>query len=357
MQRLSVEWCAQARCSAKAISQFYNELSTMMGTGIPIDQALSIISEYAAEDSVAVMAAELQARITSGHTISAAMAVFPKIFSPLAVSVIRMGERSGQLVAQMSVLSGWYQRDDKLRQQMSAALVYPLITLGFCLLIVVAGPSLLFRGLFDMLQQADMDLPWITKALIAFSHATLNPAVWLALGGTVFLLWRLFHRFVDPDRARWWRDRSLRGMYLLGPVIQLQALLRFARALAVISTSGMAMHDGLALAAACTGSPVFLDGVRRSRQKVMEGIPISQALAETGLFPKLFTLSLAAAEETGDLSKSLRHLADIYEVELECRVEAVASSLAPVVTVLVGGIVGMMNLATLLPILKFLEKL
>ncbi|WP_369011326.1 type II secretion system F family protein, partial [Escherichia coli] len=84
---MSPEWCAQARCSARAISQFYNELATMMGTGIPIDQGLSIISEYAAEDSVAVVAHELQTRVSSGQMLSAAMIGFPRIFSPLAVSV------------------------------------------------------------------------------------------------------------------------------------------------------------------------------------------------------------------------------------------------------------------------------
>lgn len=357
MERLSQEWCAQARCSARAISQFYNELATMLGTGIPIDQGLSILSEHAAEDTVAVVAHDLQVRVSSGQMLSRAMSAFPRIFSPLAVSVLRMGERSGQLAAQMLVLSRWYQRDDRLRHQMSAALTYPLITLGFCLFIVVVGPALLFRGLFTMLEQADMELPWITKALIAFSNATLNPLVWLGLAALLVLSWRTFHRLVPSEKSVRWRDRCLRGMYILGPLFQMQALLRFARALGVISTSGMPLHEGLSLAAACTGSPFFQDQVEVARRQVMEGIPLSQALAETGLFPKLFTLALAAAEETGDLPSSLRHLAEIYELELECRVEAVSSSLAPIVTVLVGGIVGMLNLATLLPILRFLEKL
>lgn len=357
MERLSQEWCAHARCSARAISQFYNELATMLGTGIPIDQALSILSEHSAEDTVAVMAHELQTRVSSGQMLSRAMSAFPRIFSPLAVSVLRMGERSGQLAAQMLVLSRWYQRDDRLRQQMSAALTYPMITLAFCLFIVVVGPALLFRGLFTMLEQADMELPWITKVLIGFSNATLNPLVWLLLVGGVVLVWRTFHRLVPAEKSRRWRDRGLRGLYIVGPLIQMQALLRFARALGVISTSGMPLHEGLTLAAACTGSPFFQEQVERARSQVMEGIPLSQALAETGLFPKLFTLALAAAEETGDLSSSLRHLAEIYELELECRVEAVSGALAPIVTVLVGGIVGMMNLATLLPILRFLEKL
>ena len=357
MQRLSGEWCAQARCSARAVSQFFNELSTMLGTGIAIDQGLSILSEYAAEDTVAVVAHDLQSRVSSGQMISAAMSAFPRIFSPLAVAVLRMGERSGQLAAQMQVLSRWYQRDDRLRQQMGAALTYPLITLGFCLVIVVAGPAVLFRGLFQMLQQADMQLPWITRALIGFSNATLNPLAWLALAGGLFMGWRLYFWLVPPERARLRHDRWLRGLYVLGPLMQMQALLRFARALGVVATSGMALHDGLTLAAACTGSPGFELAVAGARQRVIEGEPLSRALAETGLFPKLFTLTLTAAEETGDMANSLRHLSEIYELELECRVEAASGAMGPIVTVLVGGMVGLLNLATLLPIMRFLEKL
>ena len=331
----------------------YRCLRTLFDAGVPFHQACAVVGPQLSSRELREALADISGRMDRGCNPARAMADHPRCFGVIDVSLMRLGMSTGALGGVLEQLALYYEASTRLFQRTVAALVYPLATFGLCLTMVVLGPPLLFQGLFSMLEQSRVPLPWITRMVIGFSELVRHPLTWLVLLSALAALVAL----KDRQGMALQLDRLTRRLYLLGPVVSLQALTRFARALGVSASAGLPVHEGIALAAGCSGSPVLQETLVQARETLLEGASLSTCLKRTGQFPTLFVMTLVAGEESGHYASSLQRVASLYELELECRVESVSASLGPVVTVMVGGVTGVLNLATLLPIMRFVERL
>ncbi len=329
----------------------------MLDAGIQIDRALDILSKQAAEPEVREAMSGLARAVQSGKNLADAMQRYPDCFTRLDVSLIKVALTSGSLPAVFKKLADHHESTTKVVGKAIAALAYPAITLLLCLAIIAIGPPFLFRGMFEMLKSSNIALPWITKVVISISDLMLNPLAWVATTVAVAAILPAARQLNSSPVARSHLDRLSQRVYIVGPLFKLLAVARFARTLASLTHIGLPILQSLAMAAECSSSSELEDAVAISRSEIKMGQPIGDALHNTGYFPPLLTLTLKVGEETGQLSKCLNKIADIYETELDYGLETCTAALGPVVTAILGAVVALLNLAILIPMVKFTQSL
>jgi len=336
---------------------FYRSLATMFETGVPLTRALDMLTEQLDSARLREACGDVLRRVESGVALDLAMTSHLDCFGSLEVAMIRLGLKTGRLGVIFTRVADYQERAHRLTRQVWAALTYPLVTLALCLVMLIAAPPLVLNSLLPLLRTSGVELPFITRALALFSRIMVSPVTWVL---APFLAWGLGrawrHLAARPAvRLAWWRFWL--GRSGIGPLLSTLAVTRFARALVLAQEAGVGIQDSLPLATRASGNPVLEASTKSMVNALMQGQTLAESLAETGFFPPLFLAAVVAGQETGRPGQTLGKLADIYEVELESRFETMSSLIAPAITVLLGALVTVLNLALLLPLVKLLQTL
>lgn len=332
---------------------FYRSLATMFESGVPLNRALEMLSGQLESPRMRDACADVLRRVESGVGLDLAMAAHTDCFGTLEVAMIRLGMRTGRLGVILTRVAYYQERAQRLTRQVWAALTYPLVTLALCLVMLVAAPPLVLSSMLPLLQNSGVELPFVTRALALFSRIILSPFAWILLPFALVSVRRGLRNL--SARLGWWRFWMSRSG--LGPLLTTLAVTRFARALVLAQEAGVSVQEAIPLATRASGNPVLQSETGFMVEDLLEGSTLAECLEETGFFPPLFLAAVVAGQETGRPGQTLGKLADIYEVELESRFETLSSLLAPAITVLLGGLVTVLNLALLLPMVKLLQKL
>ena len=324
------------------------QLATLIGAGLPIDEALEALSEQAENERQRGMTAALRSRVMEGASLAQAMGEFPESFPDIFRATVGAGEQSGKLDTVLEKLADYAEARDALKQKILAALAYPIL-LSIVALAVVAGlltwvvPQIV--GVFENLHQT---LPLATRALMALS-AFMRAWGWLilillivAIVGARFALQR------DSLRYRW--HAFLLRVPLIGRLTRAANTARATRTLALLSESAVPLLDALGIAAQVVPNLPMREAMRRAAFKVREGSAFSRALGESGLFPPVALRLIASGERSGELSRMLGEAATQQQRELDRWLGALTSVLGPAVILLVGAMVLFIVLAILLPI-------
>lgn len=324
------------------------QLSTLIGAGLPIDEALGALSEQADNERQRGMTVALRARVMEGASLAQAMGEFPESFPEIFRATVGAGEQSGRLDTVLDKLADYAEARDALKQKILAALAYPVL-LTIVALAVVAGlltwvvPQIV--GVFENLHQT---LPLATRALMLLS-AFMRAWGWLLL--IVLVVALIGARIAvqrESVRFRW--HRFLLRVPLIGRLTRAANTARATRTLALLAESAVPLLDALGIAAQVVPNLPMREAMRRAAFKVREGSAFSRALGESGLFPPVALRLIASGERSGELPRMLGEAASQQQRELDRWLGALTSVLGPAVILLVGAMVLFIVLAILLPI-------
>lgn len=324
------------------------QLATLLGAGLPIDEALGALAEQADNERQRATVVALRARVSEGASLAGALREFPDAFPDLYCATVGAGEQSGHLAGVLDRLADHAEASDALRQKVLAALAYPLL-LTLVAIAVVAGllgwvvPQII--AVFDNLQQA---LPWPTRVLVALS-ALVRHWGWLLL----LLVAGLALAARLALRREAWRERwhaTLLRLPLVGRVERAANTARAMRTLALLAASAVPLLDALGIAAQVVSSLPLRQALRGAALKVREGSAFSRALADSGQFPPVALRLIASGERSGELPRMLEAAAQQQQRELDRWLTALTAVLGPLVILLVGALVLFIVLAILLPI-------
>jgi len=324
------------------------QLATLIGAGLPIDEALGALSEQAENERQRGLTVSLRARVMEGASLAQALAEFPESFPEIFRATVAAGEQSGRLEIVLEKLADYAEARDALKQKILAALAYPLL-LTLVAVAVVAGlltwvvPQIV--GVFQNLHQA---LPLATRALIALS-AFLRGWGWLLL--LVLVAAAVAARVAlraDAMRYRW--HELLLRMPLVGRLTRAANTARATRTLALLADSAVPLLDALGIAAQVVPNLPMREALRRAAFKVREGSAFSRALGESGQFPPVALRLIASGERSGELPRMLGEAAAQQQRELDRWLTALTAVLGPAVILAVGAMVLFIVLAILLPI-------
>lgn len=333
---------------AAQLALFTRQLATLLGAGLPIDEALAALAEQGGEERARALTVGLRARVMEGAGLAAALADHPETFPEIYRASVAAGESSGRLDTVLERLADYAESRDALRQKVLAALAYPLLLLLVAVAVVVGllnyvVPQIV--GVFTNLHQA---LPWPTRALIGLSDVVRGYGGWLFLllaalvGGAILALRR------ETVRAAWHRV-SLR-LPLVGRLTRAANTARAARTLALLTASAVPLLDALSIAAKVVPNLPMREALRRAALKVREGGGFARALGDSGYFPPVALRLIASGERSGELERMLEEAAKQQARELDRWLAVLTAVLGPAVILGVGAIVLFIVLAILLPI-------
>lgn len=337
--------------SARDISVLTTQLSTLVGAHVPMAQALAALVEQSEKEKLKVILTKIKEKVNEGIPLADALQDHPDVFGDLYVQMVRAGEKSGALDEVLKRLAKYGESQVKLQGQIMGALAYPILmtlvgTAMLMALFVFVLPRV--RGLFEQLGGADQ-LPLITK--IVFFLGDVLTTWWLVIPLLVIALlsaWG-FRRWTRSETGKKrWHAFKLR-MPLFGKMNRLIAVSRFCRTLSTLLLSGVPILGALAIVERVVGNVVLAEAISDAAHNIREGQSIATPLKQSGQFPPLVTHMIAIGEKTGELEGMLTNVADAYEEEVEATMSAVTSLLAPLMIMLMGGVLFFIALGLLLP--------
>ncbi len=343
------------RVSRRELPAFTRQLGTLLKAGIPMSQALSIVSEQSESEGMSELTLRLHESISEGASLSEAMAEHPRLFNRLYVNMVRVGEEGGVLDAVLTQLTSFLEAERELRSSLTTALVYPLVVLSLGFVSVMVLTFFVIPGLSDLFADFNAQLPLLTRIVIGGSAFLVKWwwAVFIATGGAVWGVRKILKNAEVIERI----DAYLLRAPLLGPLLTKAHIARFARTMGTLVNAGIPVLTAVQLVAETTGSPVMGHALRSAAERIGKGEGVAEPLRQEGLFPPMVTNMISVGEQSGSLDDMLLQVAGAYDVELQQALKRFITILEPLLILLLAVVVGTIIAAFLFPILSLSEVL
>lgn len=334
--------------SAAELSLFTRQLATLVRSGLPLEEALSAVSEQTESGKVKRTALGVRAAVMEGHSLAQAMRGFPGAFNTLYLATVEAGEHSGHLDLVLERLADYVESRQQMQQKIVLASFYPAILSLVAVAVVLLLLTFVVPQVVEVFSSIDQELPGLTRGLIATSDfLRANWLVLTAITAAIAITWMLAMR----RPALRYRVHAFRlRLPLIGRLVRGLNTARFTRTLSILSGSGVPMLEALGICEQVVTNDPMRQAIAQATRSVREGESVSRALAASGLFPPITLHLIASGESSGKLDEMLDRAAVNQEREVETLVAGLMGVFEPLLILTMGGFVLMIVLAILLPI-------
>jgi type IV pilus assembly protein PilC len=336
------------RVKPKDLTVATRQLATMVGSGMTLLRCLYVLESSGESKLLRKTLVLVRKDIEAGLAFSEALRRHPKIFSPLYVAMVEAGETGGFLEQSLLRMADQLEKEDSLRRQVRAAMIYPAVVISFALIIMLALVAFIVPVFAKIFKEFDGKLPGLTKVTVGISNAVTKQgwlwAIIVVLLVIAFLKWKKS----KSGRAGWDRFR-LRVPLKIGEIVQKIALARWSRTLSALVSGGVPIIQALEITGATSGNVVVERAMGDVITSVQRGGTIAAPLRQAPVFPDMVGHMVEVGEETGALDAMLAKIADFYEDEVAAAVKALTSILEPAMIIIVGAIVGFVVISLYLP--------
>ncbi len=337
------------RIGRKDLVLFSRELSAMFKSEVSLVESLRAIAEEAKNPAFKEKILKLGEAVEAGTSFSAALAGFPELFSDFYINLVKSGEVSGQLSDVLEYLADHLEREYDLVRKISGMMIYPVFVLVVFTGVLLAMSLLVMPKMISMLSTESQSLPLVTKVVIGFTEF-LRKYIILIVAGLVFLVISL-KRYSQTEIGKRNIDNFWLKLPLVGRLLKMIYLTRLAENLSTLISGGLPIAEALGIAAQVVGNSRYQDIILETREQVRRGETISYVLKKYPEFvPAFFSQMVLVGEKTGRLSGILLNIVSFYQKEVEGSLENLLSLLEPLMIIILGGAVGVLIAAVLLPI-------
>ena len=323
-------------------------LAMLLGAGLPLSQALAALAEQTENARLRGVVVELARDIEEGRSLSDALARFPDLFGQVFVSMVRNGELTGRLDEALERLAEYMDRDLEIRRKIREALLYPMIVLSVAAGVLAVFLTFIIPAFDRVYRSVGASLPLMTRLLVAGSRSFRAGLPLIAVAGGIVVLPPVRHAIRVALAAP--VQRLVLRLPRVGALAKSALLSRFARALGIMLRRGVPIVSALDVAGAVVGLQDFGPVVERLKRQIMEGHRLADAMRETGWFTPMVIQMTGLGEESGRLDVMLDRAATLLEREFDLQMRRFFTMLEPALTLLIGGIVGILLVALYLPI-------
>jgi len=336
------------RASHRDITVFTRQLAGLVKSGVPILRALRTVRDQSANPRFRQVVASLEETVREGRMLSEAMARHQGVFPDLYVSLVRSGESAGILDVILLRLAEARDKEEEVRKKLQAAMAYPMLVLIVGLITVFVMVTFFLPKITGFFRNfATLPLP--TRILIHISDGFRHYWVWALV--PIILSYAMFRRVTSGGKGRMLLDLFKLNLPIVGSFILESNIARFSRTMSLLINSGITIERSLALSAeTMTSSVLKAEMLDVRRMTVHQGRPVAAGLKEAKHFPAYAQNMAAVGEESGRLDESMADVASFYEREVERRVAIATSLIEPLLILCVGGVVGFIVFAMMLPI-------
>jgi type IV pilus assembly protein PilC len=336
------------RVKVKDLAVLARQFATMTSSGLSLLRSLAILEEQTPNQKLATALRDVRRDIEGGTSLSGALGKQDRIFPRLMIAMIAAGETGGFLDQALDRIAINFEKDATLRGKIKSAMTYPMLVVGFSILMLVAVLIFIVPVFEHMFANLGGQLPLPTRILVVLSHQ-----IWWVFPVTVavliaFVSW--FRKKLHDDPA--WRlgfDRFKLRLPVFGSLFAKIAISRFARNLGTLLHVGVPIMQALDIVGATTGNAVIAEAMTDVRRSVRDGQTMSAPLERHPIFPSMVTNMMQVGEETGQMSAMLDKVSDFYDGEVEAATEALTAAIEPIMVVVMGSIIGVMVICLYLP--------
>lgn len=336
--------------NATGLGVWTRQLAGLVGSGLPLERALTALAEEADDERQRHLLAALRAEVNAGSTFARALAQHPREFSDIYCAVIGAGESSGGLAEVLDSLADDLEQRQALRAKLIGAALYPAIVTVIAIVIVLFLVGYVVPQVASVFAGTKRALPFLTVAMLALSDVVRNYG-WALLGGLVLLAFGARAALAQP-RLREKFDAAWLRLPLVGKLARGYNAARFAGTLAMLAGAGVPILKALQAAAETLNNRALRADALDALVLVREGAPLASALAQKKRFPGLVAMFARLGEQTGQLPTMLQRAATQLGTEVQRRAMQLATVLEPLLIVAMGGIVMLIVLAVLMPIIQ-----
>ncbi len=336
--------------NAMRLAIWTRQLASLVAAGLPLERALTALSNEAEDDKQRNLVAALRADINGGSSFAKALAQYPREFESIYTSVIGAGEQSGNLGLVLDRLASDLEERQALKSKLVAAALYPAIVTLVAIVIVMFLVGYVVPQVANVFAGTKRALPFLTVAMLAFGGLVRNYG-WALLGVTVLATIGL-RMALKNEAFRASFDARTLGLPIVGRLVRDYNAARFASTLAMLAAAGLPILKALQAAAETLSNRAMRADALDALVMVREGAPLASALAQKKRFPGLVSMFARLGEQTGQLPTMLQRAAVQLSSEVQRRAMALATILEPLLIVAMGAVVMLIVLAVLLPIMQ-----
>ena len=326
---------------------FSRQMYTLLRTGIPVNQAIGGILRSIRNEYFSEVLKEIQSDLESGQEMSVSMKQFPRVFSPLFIAMVSVGENTGRLDEAFLQISHYMEYDKETRMRIKSALRYPsfvIIAISIAVAVINIWVIPAFAKIFE---NANAELPLATQVLMTTSNIFVN--YWGIMLITLVVAVVSVRTWVKTSSGRYLWDKYKLRLPLVGDIIQRATLGRFARSFAMSIGAGVPLTQALSVVGKAVDNHFIAERVSDIRNSVERGGTLTQAASDTGMFTPLVIQMLSVGEETGVVDEMMQEVAGFYEREVEYDVKNLSSTIEPVLITVIGVMVLILALGIFLP--------
>jgi general secretion pathway protein F len=336
--------------SAGELALLTRQISTLVRSGLPLDEALTAVSEQTERPRIRSIVMGVRAKVMEGHSLADGLSDFPAVFPELYRATVSAGEQSGHLDTVLERLADYTESREQMRSRTLAAMLYPVLLFVVCVSIVAMLLTFVVPKIVKQFENSKTELPFLTQILIAISDFLRHWGL-LTLAIVILAFVAFFRWLRDPAARRRFHTFLLR-IPLVGRVVRGNNTARFARTFSTLTSSAVPVLEAMRIAGEVVTNLPMRDAVQDAAARVREGAPIGRSLGTSKMFPPMMIHLISSGETSGDLETMLDRAATNQEREMDSILGAVVGLLGPLMILVMGGLVLLIVLAMLLPIFQ-----
>jgi type IV pilus assembly protein PilC len=337
----------------KDIVVFTRQFATMIDAGLPLVQALEILSKQTMNKYFAKAIGEVKTDVEGGATYADALKKHPRIFSELYVNMVAAGEAGGILDTILNRLAQYIEKAMKLKKKVKGAMIYPSVIISVAIIVIAVIMVFVVPTFARMFAQFGGILPLPTRIVIEMSKflaGTGGLIILVSIIGIVIFI----TQFRRTERGRIIIDAILLKLPVVGILLRKVAIAKFTRTLGTLVGSGVPILDSLDITAKTSGNKVIERAIYEVRKAISEGKTLAEPLAKSKVFPPMVTQMISVGESTGAMDTMLGKIADFYDEEVDIAVANLTTLIEPILMVFLGVTIGFIVVSMYLPIFKLI---
>lgn len=342
---------SKAKVSVDDMAMYTRQLATLIRANIPLVECLNGVADQTENQVLKDVTREIKDSVNEGQSLAKTMGRYPNIFTKIFVSMVEAGEASGTLDTILIRLTEFTESQNELQSKLKSAMMYPIIMLGFTLLLLIVMNVWMIPKIIVIFDEfPDLVLPWYSKAVIDMSNFMID--YWIMILASLFGANFLFRRWKNTKAGSDQFDMLALKVPFFGNLLRMVAVSRFTKTLSTLLTGGVPMLQALDIVKNVIDNAVLESAVVAARDNISEGETIAGPLKKSGEFPPIVIHMIAIGEKTGDLENMLTQISDSYDFQVKTKIDGLTSILEPVMIIMLGGMIGAIILAIMIPLLE-----
>ena len=337
----------EAKVELSDLMLFSRQMHTLLKAGVPIVRGLAGLQESSQNPLLQRTLGEVRDSLESGRELALGLRMHPKVFPNFMISMVRVGEMTGQLDEVFLRLAEFFAFEKKMREDIKAALRYPSIVIGALVVAMFIVNIFVVPAFAKIFSSFKTELPLMTRLLIGTSEVFTGywPLMLVLLIGGTFA----FRFYIGTPAGRYQWDRLKLRLPVVGELIHKATLARFSRSFALSGKSGVPIVQALAVVANVVDNAYLEARILQMRDGIERGESILRTAVATGVFNPVVLQMVAVGEETGEIDALMSEIADMYEREVAIEVEGLTAKFEPFLLVVLGVLVLILALGVFLP--------